>query len=206
MIANQSRIYGSHTVGYGAALLLSLMLSASTAIAHVGHDNEFKGDGSKVTQPLTVNAETATALGIKTETLTANADATKLSVPNSSIVDAEGQKLVYVQEGTSYKPVVIQTGTTQGDNIEVTEGNLTPGVMLVTQGATLLYSQALRGGTTSSPTPASAVASSTVASATSESTAANGISPLLWVGLLGGLGVVGIIAFLGLNKSSDSNK
>jgi hypothetical protein len=205
MTANQSRIYGSRAVGYGAAVLLSLMLSASTTIAHVGHDNEFKGDGSKVTEPLTVNAETATALGIKTETLTASADATKLSVPNSSVVDAEGQKLVYVQEGTSYKPVVIQTGTTQGDKIEVTEGNLTPGAMLVTQGATLLYSQALRGGTTTSPTPASAEASSTVANATSESTAASGISPLLWVGIPAGFGVVGVIAFLGLNKSSDSS-
>ncbi|WP_293126270.1 hypothetical protein [Microcoleus sp. bin38.metabat.b11b12b14.051] len=206
MTANQSRIYGSRAVGYGASVLLSLMLSASTAIAHVGHDNEFKGDGSKVTQPLTVNAETATALGIKTEALAASADAAKLAVPNSSIVDADGQKLVYVQEGTSYKPIVIQTGTTQGDKIEVTEGNLAPGVMLVTQGATLLYSQALRGGTTTSPTPASAVASGTSANVTSESTPASGISPLLWVGIPAGFGVVGVIAFLGLNKSSDSNK
>lgn len=201
MINNQSQIYGSRAVGYGATLLLGLMLSTPaaiclqqrSAIAHIGHDNEFKGDGSKVTQPITVNAETATALGIKAEALTSGADATKLAIPNSSIVDANGQKLVYVQEGSSYKPVVIQTGKTQGDKIEVTEGNLKPGAMLVTQGATLLYSQGLRGGTTTNPTALTAAPAP-----------ASRKSPVVWIVILAGLGVVGVLAFLRFKKSSRS--
>ncbi len=193
MITNPSQIYGSRAVGYGATLLLGLMLSTPGAIAHIGHDNEFKGDGSKVTKPITVNAETATALGIKAETLTSSTDATKLAIPNSSIVDANGQKLVYVQEGSSYQALVIQTGKTQGDKIEVTEGNLKPDAMLVTQGATLLYSQGLRGGTMTNPTPLTAAP-----------TKASGMSPIVWIVILAGLGVVGVLAFLRFKKSSRS--
>lgn len=204
MTTNQSQIYGSRAAGYGATLLLGLMLSTPaaiclqqrSAIAHIGHDNEFKGDGSKLTQPITVNAATATALGIKAEAISSSTDATKLAIPNSSIIDANGQKLVYVQEGNSYKPIVIQTGKTQGDKIEVTEGNLKPGAMLVMQGGTLLYSQGLRGGATTSPTPLNA--------APAAPAPASRMSPVVWIVILAGLGVVGVLAFLRFKKSSRS--
>ncbi len=137
------------------ATILNLSLLGTTAIAHVGHDSEFQGDASQVMQPVVVDATMATTLGIKTTAIDVKGET--LKVPVSSLVEANGQSLVYVQEGTSYKPVLVKTGASAGDTIELTEANLKSGQTIVTQGGTLLYSQALRGGTpvtAASPAPA----------------------------------------------------
>jgi hypothetical protein len=170
---------------YGSSALLSLMLCATpaTVFAHVGHDSEFQGgDASQIMQPVEVNTNTAEAMGIKSEPLAPSTSGSgALSIPSSSIVDANGQKLVYVQKGATYQPVAIVTGATDGDMVEVTEGNLSSGDAIVTQGATLLYSQALRGNSQKEAAP----------------TGETGISPLLWIGIIAGLGVFGTIAFVG---------
>jgi hypothetical protein len=131
---------------YSTGMALSLMLwtSAGTVQAHIGHDNEFKGStAEQVMKPIEVEAKTVEAMGIKTEAITASGET--LQVPAASVVDATGNQLVYVQSGASFKPVVVKIGATSGDSATVKEGNLKAGDRVVTQGATLLYSQALRG-------------------------------------------------------------
>ncbi len=150
------------------ATILNLSLLGTTAIAHVGHDSEFQGDATQVMKPVVVDATMATTLGIKTIPIAVKGDTIK--VPVSSVVEANGQSLVYVQEGTTYKPILVKTGVSAGDSIELTEANLKSGQTIVTQGSTLLYSQALRGGTpvaTSSPSPASTSPASTSPAPTS---------------------------------------
>lgn len=131
------------------AAILNLSLLGTTAIAHVGHDSEFKGDASQVMKSVTIDSTMSATLGIKTVPIAVNG--TTIKVPVSSLVDANGQSLVYVQEGTSYTPVLVKAGASAGESVELAEGNLNAGQVIVTQGGTLLYSQAMRGG---SPTAA----------------------------------------------------
>jgi membrane fusion protein, heavy metal efflux system len=69
-----------------------------------------------------------------------------LAIPQSAIVDANGQSLVFVQNGNSFQPVEVTLGRTAGDQVEVASG-LFDGDRIVTQRANQLYAQSLRGGT-----------------------------------------------------------
>ncbi|MBE9096569.1 cobalt transporter [Tychonema sp. LEGE 07203] len=182
---------------YGSSFVLGLMLCMASApvLAHVGHNSEFAGgDAAKIMQPIEVDANKAAALGIKTEAIAPTPDGGILKVPSTSLVDANGQKLVYIQEGTTYKPISVQIGSDSGDVVEIKEGNLVSGNQIVTQGATLLYSEALRG-----KPQAAAPASPATSPATSqaETQPAQGSSPLMWVAgagvlLVGGFAVFGL--------------
>ncbi|MEG3868646.1 hypothetical protein QUB53_23490 [Microcoleus sp. AT8-B4] len=200
---------------YGSSFVLGLVLCTASApvLAHVGHDNEFAGgDAAKIMQPIKVDASKATALGIKTEAIAPTTDGGIVKVPSTSLVDANGQKLVYIQEGTTYKPISVQIGSDSGDVVEIKEGNLVPGNQIVMQGATFLYSEALRGKpqaeTPASPatsqveTPASPATSqvetpASPATSQAEAQPAQGSSPLMWVAgagvlLVGGFAVFGL--------------
>ncbi|MEG4033964.1 hypothetical protein [Microcoleus sp. Pol12B5] len=201
-------------VRYGSSFVLGLVLwtAPTPVLAHVGHDNEFAGgDAAKIMQPIEVDASKATALGIKTEAIAPTTDGGIVKVPSTSLVDANGQKLVYIQEGTTYKPISVQIGSDSGDVVEIKEGNLVPGNQIVMQGATFLYSEALRGkpqAETASPatsqvetqaSPATSPAETQASPATSpaEAQPAQGSSPLMWVAgagvlLVGGLAVFGL--------------
>ncbi|MEG3902023.1 hypothetical protein QUB19_04630 [Microcoleus sp. B4-C5] len=212
-------------VRYGSSFVLGLVLCTASApvLAHVGHDNEFAGgDAAKIMQPIKVDASKATALGIKTEAIAPTTDGGIVKVPSTSLVDANGQKLVYIQEGTTYKPISVQIGSDSGDVVEIKEGNLLPGNQIVMQGATFLYSEALRGkpqAETASPatsqpetqaspatsqaqtqaSPATSPAETPASPATSpaEAQPAQGSSPLMWVAgagvlLVGGFAVFGL--------------
>jgi membrane fusion protein, cation efflux system len=196
------------------AAILNLSLLGTTAIAHVGHDSEFQGDASQVMKSVVVDSAMASTLGIKTVPIEVKGPTIK--VPVSSLVDANGQSLVYVQDGTNYTPIFVKSGATAGEFVELAEGNLKSGQMVVTQGATLLYSQAMRGG---SPTAASSSASSSSQNAQSPTPQSGlhkhgdgplhmdepGLSKKAIVGAgFGSVAVLGAIAF-GISKMRKSS-
>ena len=206
MLSKSFQLSSLSIVRYGSSFVLGLLLctASAPALGHVGHNSEFAGgDATKIMQPIEVDANKAAALGIKTEAIAPTTDGGILKVPSTSLIDANGQKLVYIQEGTTYKPISVQAGTDSGDVVEIKEGNLVPGNQIVMQGATLLYSEALRGKpqaqTQASPSPATSQVETQASPATSpaEAQPAQGSSPLMWVAgagvlLVGGFAVFGL--------------
>lgn len=79
------------------------------------------------------------------EVLTNQTSTAILTIPNSAVVEANNKKQVYVQNGNAYQPVEVTLGQTSGDMVEVKTG-LFEGDSIVTQRATQLYAQSLRGG------------------------------------------------------------
>ena len=79
------------------------------------------------------------------EILTDNASVSTLAIPATSVVEANGKQLVFVQNGKSYQPVDVTLGRTSGELVEVKSG-LFEGDRIVTQRANQLYAQSLRGG------------------------------------------------------------
>ena len=82
------------------------------------------------------------------EVLTNQTSKDILVIPSSSIVEANGKQLVYIQNGNGYQTTEVNLGQTSGDLVEVKSG-LFEGDLLVTQRAPQLYAQSLRGGNTS---------------------------------------------------------
>jgi membrane fusion protein, heavy metal efflux system len=66
-----------------------------------------------------------------------------LAVPTAAIVEADGKKIVYVQNGNVYQPITVTLGQTVGDLVEVKSG-LFAGDKVVTQRAPQLYAQSLK--------------------------------------------------------------
>ena len=82
------------------------------------------------------------------DVITERTPASVLAVPTSAIVETnDKKKVVFVQNGDSFQPSEVTLGRTAGDLVEITNG-LFDGDKIVTQGATQLYTQSLRGGTT----------------------------------------------------------
>jgi len=79
------------------------------------------------------------------EVLTDRIPTAVLAIPTTAVVDANGKKIVYVQNGDAYQPVEVTLGQTSGDTVEVKTG-LFEGDRIVTQRAPELYAQSLRGG------------------------------------------------------------
>jgi cobalt-zinc-cadmium efflux system membrane fusion protein len=79
------------------------------------------------------------------EVLTDRTPTAILAIPSSAVVEANGKKLVYVQNGNAFQPVEVTLGQTSGDMVEVKTG-LFEGDLVVTQRAPQLYAQSLRGG------------------------------------------------------------
>lgn len=106
------------------------------ALAHVGHGDEFQqqGDARQVRR----NAETDALLGVATAKPEAGPDG--LSVPSTALVDANGKPLLFVQTQTTYDPVLVVTGSRQGDRVVVTEG-IDPTDEVVISGALSLYAE-----------------------------------------------------------------
>ncbi len=177
------------------ALLLAGGLSLGTlalgslhpAEAHVGHGDEFQQQGN--VRQVKASAEIDSLLGITTAPATEAGGV--VSIPVAAVVDAEGKPLVFVKSGTTYDPVLIQTGASKGDQIEVTDG-VTAGENVVTQGALSLYAESKKsqaGAAASGETPAaSSDATATPAAATP--TAAEGLNPLV-IGVGAAVVVVG---------------
>jgi cobalt-zinc-cadmium efflux system membrane fusion protein len=79
------------------------------------------------------------------EVLTESTSEAVMAIPQSAVVEANGQPLVFVRNGNAFEPVEVTLGRTAGDQVEVLSG-LFEGDEVVTQRANQLYAQSLRGG------------------------------------------------------------
>ena len=68
-----------------------------------------------------------------------------LAIPNAAIIEANGEKLVFVKQGEQYDRVEITTGLTDDEFSEVTDG-IVPGDEVVVQGNRQLFTLWLTGG------------------------------------------------------------
>ena len=68
-----------------------------------------------------------------------------LTIPNSAIIEANGEKFVFVREGNKYHRVEISIGAKDDEYSEITDG-LVPGDEVVTQGNREIYTMWLTGG------------------------------------------------------------
>jgi len=81
------------------------------------------------------------------EVLTDRTPAAVMAIPKSALVETNDKKtVVFVQNGNAFQPTEVTLGRESGDSVEVKSG-LFDGDMIVTQRATQLYAQSLRGGT-----------------------------------------------------------
>jgi membrane fusion protein, cation efflux system len=206
--------------------LLAVVLTLSTpaiAFAHVGHGDEFQSKGG--IQKVKVNADTDKQLGIEVKAIAPETGGGKsVLIPVTSLVDADGKQLVFVQYQNFYEPVPVKTGTTKGDLIEITEG-LSVGEKLVTQGSLTLYAESRKtkptstspAATTTAPAPtstANAPATNDPANtkANAEGKAPNQSTesefPIMKVGIIGGgaLLVAGTTIAVLANRSNRKKK
>jgi cobalt-zinc-cadmium efflux system membrane fusion protein len=131
------------------------------------------------------------------EVMTSQADTATTVIPSSAIVDVDGKKLVYLQNGDAFQSVEVTLGQTSGDLVEVKSG-LFEGDLVVTQRAPQLYAQSLRGDSKEEAVTkpdAGADESKKSQESQSSSTTSEGQLPLWLLGLAGG-SVIGVSAFL----------
>ncbi|MCP9828994.1 efflux RND transporter periplasmic adaptor subunit [Synechococcus sp. Lug-A] len=166
------------------ALLLATSLSLGTvvpgglspAMAHVGHGDEFQQKGN--VRQVKASAEIDSLLGITTAPA-AEAGGV-VTIPVAAVVDADGKPLAFVKSGTTYDPVFLQAGASQGDQIEITDGSISPGDSVVTQGALSLYAESKKSQSAAAPNGEGSTPKAPAASASATtSTAAEGLNPLV---------------------------
>ncbi len=123
----------------GCALVLGGLpgLFVPCALAHSGHGDEFVQNGS--VDQVGADLDQDQLLGIITNKPKLTAEG-QLTVPNASIVDVDGQPLVFVYSGTTYDPVFIRTGTVLADQTVVLEG-VTANEDVVVSGALSLFAE-----------------------------------------------------------------
>jgi multidrug efflux pump subunit AcrA (membrane-fusion protein) len=68
-----------------------------------------------------------------------------LSVPNNAIIEANGEKFVFVREGDKFNRVEVSIGAADDEYSEITDG-LVPGDEVATQGNREIYTMWLTGG------------------------------------------------------------
>jgi cation efflux system membrane fusion protein len=121
----------------GLSLGTLALAGFSPAMAHGGHGDEFKQQGN--VRQVKASADIDSMLGITTAPATKAGDV--VSIPVAAVVDADGKPLAFVKSGTTYDPVFLQTGASKGDQIVITDGSISPGDDVVTQGALSLYAE-----------------------------------------------------------------
>jgi cobalt-zinc-cadmium efflux system membrane fusion protein len=117
------------------------------------------------------------------EVLTDQTSTATLAIPSSAVVEGNGKKQVYVQNGNAYQAVEVSLGQTSGDTVEVKTG-LFEGDMIVTQRAPQLYAQSLRGGSPQGEQKSNTSSPSSPSSSSSPS------SPVPWWMVAGGGGAI----------------
>ena len=78
------------------------------------------------------------------EVLTESTAEAVIAIPQSALVEANGQSLVFVRNGNAFEPVEVTLGRTAGDQVEVLSG-LFEGDEVVTQRANQLYAPVVAG-------------------------------------------------------------
>lgn len=96
---------------------------------------------------------------VELEVLIDRTPAAVLAIPKSAVVETNNkQKIVFVQNGNAFQPTEVTLGRESGELVEVKNG-LFDGDQIVTQRATQMYAQSLRGSTNKAhadePAPAS---------------------------------------------------
>jgi cation efflux system membrane fusion protein len=165
------------------ALLLAGGLSLGTlalggfspAMAHVGHGDEFQQQGN--VRQVKASAEIDSMLGITTAPATEAGGV--VVIPVAAVVDADGRPLAFVKSGTTYDPVFLQTGASQGDQIAITDGSIAPGDAVVTQGALSLYAESKKSQSADAANAAAPAASSDASATQATPTAAGGLNRLV---------------------------
>jgi membrane fusion protein, cation efflux system len=94
-------------------------------------------------------------------------------------VDADGKPLAFVKSGTTYDPVFLQTGASQGAQIAITDDSISPGDNVVTQGALSLYAESKKSQSADAASAAAPAASSDTSATQATPTAAGGLNPLV---------------------------
>lgn len=90
------------------------------------------------------NGQLKAGMFAELELLTSQALNPVIAIPAIAVVDVQGKKLVYVQNGKSFEPTEVTLGQVSDSFVEVKSG-LFEGDRIVTEGALLLYAQSLRG-------------------------------------------------------------
>lgn len=122
-----------------SVLAFGLAVSAPTALAHVGHGDEFQSEGG--VNRVEVKAQTDSLLGIQVNPIEPATDGSSVVIiPVSALVEDNGRQLVFVEYENFYEPVDVVTGETQGEFIEILDG-LSIGENLVSQGSLSLYAE-----------------------------------------------------------------
>ena len=187
----------------GGLSLGTLVLGGfSPAMAHVGHGDEFQQQGN--VRQVKASPAIDSMLGITTAPATETGGV--VSIPVAAVVDAEGKPLAFVKSGTTYDPVFLQTGASQGDLIAITDGSISPGDNVVTQGALSLYAESKKSQkavAASEAAPAAAPAAAAEAPTPQATpTAAAGLNPLV---IGAGAAVVAVGAGVVLTRLGKKN-
>ncbi|MDZ8055153.1 MAG: efflux RND transporter periplasmic adaptor subunit [Aulosira sp. ZfuVER01] len=130
------------------------------------------------------------------EVLTDQTSSAILAIPSAAVVEANGKKQVYLQNGDAYQPVEVSLGQTSGDMVEVKTG-LFEGDLIVTQRAPQLYAQSLRGG---------GKAEEHGSRGAEEKQAISNPSVPLWMGVGGGAALFGVAFMAGAFWSGRRSK
>lgn len=157
-IVNDSRVFATANIYEKDLDKVKMGQRVSVKVASVPNQT-FTGQiaviGSVVegeTRVVPVKAELGNSGGVlkpgmfaELEVLTERSQTAILAISSSAVVEANGKKTVYVQNGNAYQAVEVTLGQTSGDMVEVKSG-LFEGDLIVTGRATQLYAQSLRGG------------------------------------------------------------
>jgi membrane fusion protein, cation efflux system len=152
----------------------------SPSMAHVGHGDEFQQQGN--VRQVQASAELDSMLGITTAPATEAGGV--VSIPVAAVVDADGKPLAFVKSGTTYDPVFLQTGASKGDQIEITDGSISPGDDVVTQGALSLYAESKKSQSATAPSGEGTTTATALTAAE-----VGGLNPLV----IGAAGVVVVV-------------
>lgn len=115
-----------------------------------------------------------------------------LVIPAAALVEANGKKTVYVQNGNAFQSVEVELGQTSGDLVEVKSG-LFEGDLIVTQRAPQLYAQSLRGGSKPSKTEDKKEVTPKVTEVSF-----NSLPVPLWAGIGGGVAIASLTFAIGV--------
>lgn len=128
------------------------------------------------------------------EVLTDQTSAATLAIPTSAVVDANGKKVVYLQNGNAFQSAEVTLGQTSTDMVEVKSG-LFEGDMIVTVRAPQLYAQSLRGDTKTTADEHTQAPSQTTEVKTST------LPVPLWLLGVGGGAAIAVVAFMAGRRS-----
>ncbi|PAX51480.1 efflux RND transporter periplasmic adaptor subunit [Brunnivagina elsteri] len=115
------------------------------------------------------------------EVLTDKTSASAIAIPSSAVVDANGKKIIYIQNSNTFQSTEVTLGQTSDNMVEIKSG-LFDGDVVVTQRASQLYAQSLRGGSKKEESEHSHVEITPVKT--------NNLPIPLWLLGVGGVGIV----------------